>query len=57
MSEIIKLQNVSSEMVRPNTTTELDAQLTVSTSVVSFASGDFATTCKYVQLQVFPESV
>lgn len=52
MAEVIKLQNVSSEMVRPNTTNELDATLAVSTAVVQFAAGDLAASCKYVRLQV-----
>lgn len=52
MAEIIKLQNVSSEMVRPNTTTETDIQLTVSTAVVSLDSATLSTTCKYVRIQV-----
>lgn len=52
MAEIIKLQNVSSEMVRPNTSTELDDQLTVSTTAVSLTAANIATTCKYVRLQV-----
>lgn len=57
MAEVIKLQNVSSEMVRPNTTTELDATLAVSTTAVAFAANDLATSCKYVRLQVQTNAV
>ena len=49
--EVIKIQNSTSEMVRP-ASSETDAMLTVSTVAVSFAAGDFATSCKYVLLQV-----
>ena len=53
MAEVIKLQNVSSEMVRPNTTTELDATLAVSTTAVAFSASDLATSCKYVRLLIY----
>jgi hypothetical protein len=55
--EAIKLQNVSSEMVAPNSTTELDATLAVSSAAVSFASSDFPASCKYVRMQVQGDSV
>lgn len=55
--EVIKLQNVSSEMVPPNTTTELDATLAVSSTAVSFTSGNLPASCKYVRMQVQEDSV
>lgn len=57
MAEVIKLQNVSSEMVRPNTSTELDATLAVSTTAVAFTTSDLASSCKYVRLQVQSNAV
>ena len=50
--ETIKLQNVVSEMVPPNTTGEAGYRLTVSNSPVSLTSGNIGTTGKYVMLQV-----
>jgi hypothetical protein len=50
--ESIKLHNACSEMVPPNTTTELGYRLTVSSSAVSLSSGNVGDTCKYVMLQV-----
>ena len=50
--ESIKLQNVVSEMVPPNTTTELGYRLTVSSSAVSLLAADIGATAKYVMLQV-----
>lgn len=55
--EVLKLQNVSSEMVPPNTTTELDATLAVSSVAVSFQTSDFPASCRYVRLQVQGNSV
>lgn len=53
--EVLKLQNVSSEMVAPNTSTETDQTLAVSTVAVSFS--DFPASCKYVRIQVQGDSV
>jgi hypothetical protein len=50
--ESIKLQNVVSEMVPPNTTTELGYRLTVSSSAVSLLAADIGASAKYVMLQV-----
>lgn len=50
--EVIKLQNVISEMVPPNTTTEVGYRLTVSSAAVSLSAGNIGTTGKYIMLQV-----
>lgn len=55
--ESIKLQNVISEMVPPNTTTELGFRLTVSSSAVSLSAANIGTTAKYVMLQVQTNAV
>ena len=52
MAEAIKLQNVISEMVPPNTSTQVGTRLAVSTLAVSLAAANVASTCKYVVLQV-----
>lgn len=54
--EVLKLQNVTSEMVKPRAA-ELDATLAVSSAAVSFTSGNLAADCKYVRLQVQGNSV
>jgi len=54
--ETIRIQNVTSEMVRP-LASEIDATLAVSSVAVSFGAGDFPTSCKYVRLQVQGDSV
>lgn len=52
--ETIKLQNVVSEMVPPNTTGEVGYRLTVNATAggVQLTAGNIGTTGKYVLLQV-----